>query len=720
MAHLRPIYRLLAAMSFVACAGIYVGNTWSPSSYALALQAFDVPKASQGLVFGAPRPIRSDEWAVVTPLTQATVNNGFQRYNHTSFYDEDLRSTYSMPILDWGFAFKPTFWLFPLVNPAYAFSLHWFLLIALFMGGYSLLGRAIGLPQAEALLVASLLYFSAYAQRWWTTFGPLLALFPWVVLAATTKKLPIAWRAALFYYTAVAWMISSFYPPLIVSLALTGAALAIGGNLLASRKADYLWLGVAGALAAATVVIYLQDYLVATAATVYPGQRRSQGGNSPFELFISQFLPTSQSQAHESLIDNNICEISVVGTFYLLAVLFFLEYRRLETQSKRFLLVIGATLAAMWAWMYWPSPIPTWLGAPLLWHYVPPARMAFATGVVATFGAVWAGYRAGLQLTLRRTLGFCGTVVGACYYYKVQKHGFTWAQCYKDIIIVVPVVLMYGLRKKLDLRQTNLGLGAASVVVAVLTYAFYNPVQSTWPIFNRPATHRTHLLDEVSASSVDGTVYVEGFPAGLLNGYGYRSVNHVLPTPQLQTFHRLFPQMNADQFQHVFNRYAQVNVTSTVTEPMTPQADMVLLPPPNVCKMKRTAEVGFTKVMPRGEQGHIDSIEVGKGKVTVVGWAPWAGKAAGQKLSVVVNKAVKQIKVDSVMRTDVATAFDDWSLNCSGFRIEMSVAGLTQADRNTLQICVMGYDKESKVYSVTNDVSDMQNCKLQPRQAERT
>ena len=98
----------------------YVSNTWTPSSYGGPIKYFGV--SDRGIVAGTPRGHRSDEWGVATPLTQATVNNDFQRFNQTSIYKEDLRSVFSMPIYDWGMIFKPNMWGYLAFPPAYAFS----------------------------------------------------------------------------------------------------------------------------------------------------------------------------------------------------------------------------------------------------------------------------------------------------------------------------------------------------------------------------------------------------------------------------------------------------------------------------------------------------------------------------------------------------------------------------------------------------------------------
>src|ERR1700693_1236818 len=101
--------RLMVALviSLLVAGVVYIGNAWSPSSYAIVLRT--VAADDDGLVAGQPRPIRSDEWAVLTPFTQVAVLNGFQRFHASAIGTEDLRMVYSLPIFDWGIIFKPAF-----------------------------------------------------------------------------------------------------------------------------------------------------------------------------------------------------------------------------------------------------------------------------------------------------------------------------------------------------------------------------------------------------------------------------------------------------------------------------------------------------------------------------------------------------------------------------------------------------------------------------------
>jgi hypothetical protein len=97
---------------------------------AIAFQRMGVGKP--GLYLGHARFLRTDEWAMWTPYIQATVNNGFHRFNLTSIYGEDLRNFNIVPLWDWGLIFKPEMWSFFVLDPAWAFSIFHVSLMAAF------------------------------------------------------------------------------------------------------------------------------------------------------------------------------------------------------------------------------------------------------------------------------------------------------------------------------------------------------------------------------------------------------------------------------------------------------------------------------------------------------------------------------------------------------------------------------------------------------------
>jgi hypothetical protein len=158
--------RALRSAPFEVCVIVlfvaYVAFHLSPSSYALALDQLGEDTSP---IVGTPRSIRTDEWAVMTPLFEAAVANNFQEINQTSFYDESLRNFIGLPLLNWGIVFKPLVWGFLILPPALAYSIYWAANAALMLVGWSLLLRTFGFSRSSAAFASVILYFSGSCSR---------------------------------------------------------------------------------------------------------------------------------------------------------------------------------------------------------------------------------------------------------------------------------------------------------------------------------------------------------------------------------------------------------------------------------------------------------------------------------------------------------------------------------------------------------------------------
>src|ERR1035437_2953901 len=106
---------------------LYVLLALTPSHYAMRLKYLG---ADMHPLLGSARPIRSDEWIVMTPLFQTAVRGGFSTTNMISPYHETPKGFFALPIWDWSLLFKPQLWGFWLLPPAYAYSLYFAMLWA--------------------------------------------------------------------------------------------------------------------------------------------------------------------------------------------------------------------------------------------------------------------------------------------------------------------------------------------------------------------------------------------------------------------------------------------------------------------------------------------------------------------------------------------------------------------------------------------------------------
>jgi hypothetical protein len=569
-------FRSLFVGALVILGAIYVSQTWSPSSYGLVLQQLEAKNT--GLVVGEPKPVRADEWAVITSLTAASVNNHFERYNKTSPYNDDLRIAFGIPIDDWGYFFKPTMLLYKLVNPAYAFSFHYFAVFALFIAGYTVLFMVTGATRTQAVLLAFCAYFTGYSQFWWTDKGVLFALYG-AAMAALFLRVPKWTRLLLFYWLLTGMMIEMFYPPYIVSLAFVSMAFVLAYGREWLRPVPLASLVLSAGAAAATTVLYLKDYLLATTKTLYPGGRSVMGGGVGMRQLASQLFPfsTFDGKFHELLPNSNICESGTFGVFFVLIALCFANYRNVTAAFKdrdftRRTLILGVALLMMLAWEL--LPIPATVGRFLLWNSVQPSRMQYAQGVLLLFFVVNMVSRIGLTVSPTRIVTFVAVVVFGWMMLKAASEVPFWENTI-DMLIIPFAIVAYLIARhtKIDPAVPML---AASVLTAGLVIGRFNPLQQAWPIFNREDT-RVMAKMRAAVDPKTGYLVQQFLPESVQNGLGFKSIAYTTAVPQWHFWNQFRDKVDAQTFETSFNRYSNIWVTN-VSKPTNPSPDAVIVP----------------------------------------------------------------------------------------------------------------------------------------------
>ena len=221
-----------------------------------------------------------------------------------------------------------------------------------------------------------------------------------------------------------------------------------------------------------------------------------------------------------------------------------------------------------------------------------------------------------------------------------------------------------------------------------MTFGPYNPIQSARPLFDRPQTAVTKALRQIQAAHPKNWLAVPGFPGAILNGYGYRSVSHVAITPQLDFFRDLFPNLPAEKFNFLFNRYAHVQIAA-IDAPVSPQRDVVKiplaqvappLPAPTLTIAGRAAE---TK-----EGGFMHATENSGARLKLSGWGLFDGLAPNRRIILVSPAAITKATVSTQIRPDVANALSDPRLLFAGFKLEIDFADKTMA----APVCVITED----------------------------
>ena len=667
------------AASVIFLAIIYVAMAWSPSSYGLALTMLGAP--GEGLVAGQPQPIRSDEWIVWTPYLQTAVNNGFERFNEHSPYHEDLRNFNGLPLLDWALPFKPQFWPFFFADPAYAFSFSHAIFIALFLIGYSKLIRVLGFYSGWAAAGSILLFFTSYSQFWWTTTGPLLAVFPWLLLVVLAQRLASWMKALALIYLVPFWLLAHAYPPIILSLAFSGVILLVALRPEALRPSNLLPCAAGAAVGLALSYAYLAEPFAIMAQTVYPGQRISHGGIVPPAMWLAQFFPFLVTWPWASLIVHNLAEASTGGSFLTVLVAIFIDHRILwqrfsasDPEARRLrgsvlLLLVGFLLMSAWMTL----PIPPGVGQIFLWHKIQPNRLVFAAGILLLLLGLIVMQAAPMRLSRMRIAIAMGITVGAWLASKAGIAGKPWAlRGLIDLVPLVPLAALALWKARLSAGSAATALVASAAFINAAGFGWFNPIQSAQPIFHRPQTAVTATLDHAAAAHSKGWLVAGGFPGALLSGWGYQTIAHVLIAPQVDFFRPFFPELDSQTLDTLFNRYAHVQLHN-IPEPTLLRADVVKLPmhaflSDGVSKLAATAAPSLTGRFPTG--GHIDSIVTGE-RTIVVGWGFLDGISPDNTLHIRAPFPVKITSVKPLPRPDVSKALGDQRLSLSGFILEL-------------------------------------------------
>jgi hypothetical protein len=274
-------------------------------------------------------------------------------------------------------------------------------------------------------------------------------------------------------------------------------------------------------------------------------------------------LPTSHVDRHVSLIPApNICEVSTVGSIYVLAVLFFVPWKRVVVESTgddwwRWLW-LGLGLAATQAWM--SLPVPSWMGYPLLWHLVQPGRMVLAGGIMLLTVAFLIAQKWPPRFSVFSCLSFGLTLVLAWALFK-RPLGIGFDAAFRDWIYIAPVVLaaaLVALGLLSTARANSLLIGSAALLAAI-SFGTFNPIQKTTAIF---ATHQTTVTAEFDRRlRLEGRGFLlvpwgtsffahSGLP---LIALGYPSIAYSTFDPALEMWRKLFPDIPADEFNRVFN-----------------------------------------------------------------------------------------------------------------------------------------------------------------------
>ncbi len=688
--------RHLLVIAAVLLAAIFVGNAWTPSNYSLALDRLGI--GDQGPDWGTARPIRSDEWIVLTPYFQIAVNNQFERFNSSSPYNEDLRGVWALPLRDWALVFRPQMWAFFVVDPAYAYSFYFLVLTLSFLVGYGLLFRSLGIERRFAVVISLALFFSQFTQVWWSSNAGALALAPWPVVAFLSRRRWLV-KLPLLAYTLAMWPLGQLYPPFMLAAGFAFAAMVLACRRDALRPGNLVVAAVSIVIATAVTLLYYADLFRVMQQTAYPGSRSMRGGVMAAEMvlpLLAQVLPyvsTIQFRPISGTPLLNECEVGVIGSFLPLLAAVFTDQRALLARVRRqwkAASVLSVALAMTIAWVM--LPIPAQVGRILLWDQLAPPRMVLASGLLLTAIVGVLAFTVPWRITALRCLIFALPVLGSWWIVKAGRADGGLLDSWFDWVVLVPLAVLYSCRRRLTAASVPLALGLSAVLASVVTFGTFNPLQSAHSIFHPPETPQLRALREQAARDPNGWVAVEGHYGALLNGLGVAAVNHVLVAPQTEFFRKRFSDVPASRLSFTLNRYAHLNLTTEVDEPRLIQSDAVSLPiaafGQPVSWQTDSDHPASARTAGVADRYGVVYREDGSARVNVSGKAQWLGLDPAATLQVTVGKgaSVAEVTALGVFNYETALAAGDPATDLSRFALSVRYQRAPQPREADLQL----------------------------------
>ncbi len=549
-----------------------------------------------GTLLGAARPIRSDEWAVSTPMMLSQYRNAagaFPYYSDTvRGAATDMFMVYGQPVRDIAMIFKPFYWGYLFLPAGMGLAFFWYgRWIALFLVSFEMGMLLSGGDKRLAVSGAFLVAFAPVVQ-WWFAINGLVEMMVFGQLSVlllrrymTDTRTWVRGICASVIAVCAGGFILILYPAWQFPMAYVILGLGIWVILENYRgfkmsKGDILCLAAVLAVFAG-IMLHVWNNSKETVElvlnTAYPGKRLDTGGGIGLEFF------NYASNIWYALLGEgtgaNACESAQFIDFFPLCYIIPL-YVAVKKRDK----LIGILLCVDVFLLIWCiAGFPAMLAKVTLMSYSTAPRAFVILGFVNILMLI-RGVSL-LEWSCPAAVGGALAVIGG---YAVVKIGSLinedfYPEAGYYIFTVVLWILMFYLLIRYHDNRCRKFFGVLCMGVMILAGALVNPVRRG--VDNIYDTELVQTIEEVHGQEPEALWAVEGLGFPCINigiMAGAPTVNSTNVYPNLKRWEALDPDgVNAK----IYNRYAHIAVS--LKESGEPE---FLLNQPDVFTVSLTAE----------------------------------------------------------------------------------------------------------------------------------
>lgn len=533
----------------------------------------NIPVEDGQPILGQNRAIRSDEWAVTTPLilTQGSSINDFGVVNHTIMARDSQVILYpKYPVKDISILSSPNQIPYLFLPIEAAFSASWNLIwFALFFATFEFLRILTG-DKRIVSLVGAVFITLAPAVQWWEAWNLIAYGEIAIILFYRFIHSNTLWKKVL-YSVLIGWMgscyIMTMYPAWMVPFGYFFLAVVIW--LIVSNKdklkiKDFLLLipiaiiVIAGIIAPA--FIQGSDIYNLITNTVYPGARLStgnpEGWKGMFDMFTNLASPYGAA--------DNACEMSQFISFFpipivLAGIVSFKNYKKMKNDLLLNLLLVVAVFLSIWNFVVLPEFLVKI--TMLSMSTVPRSNIVLGFINCIILLILVSKYQE-KQVSTKNILIRCGiAIVYVAFGLFLVQTRYPVFMSFKIIslsaILFLPVTALFIIGDKRFQKYLLAGLLILSIIGGIAVHPWNKGLSS---IYEKPISKEIQELVKKDETAIFMVVDSSFYHANYICTNGAKVINTTNFYPNFDFWKKLDP--NGEK-ENIYNRYAHIAINIT-------------------------------------------------------------------------------------------------------------------------------------------------------------
>lgn len=329
----------------------------------------DGDPVTEPVIAGKDRLIRSDEWALFTPMAMSQYSNDFGIESDIMRGTEtDMYMVYGQCVKDWSIVFRPFQAGYLFLSPARGLSFYWCSkLIALFLVSFGFGMLLTGKRRYLSLAYAFMITFAPVVQWWFSinAFPDMLVYGQGLVLCLEgyldTDRYPhrciyaagMAWLSCCYLLVMYpAWQVPFFYVFLMIGIALIKDR---APDTYFKISKDVPILAITILLTAGSMLLIISrswEAISLVMDSAYPGSRMETGGAGAALLF--RYAANPAFPHTDANIPGNVCEMANFYDLFPLGVLVTIPLLRKRKDRMLFAIIIATLFLGTYVMIGFP------------------------------------------------------------------------------------------------------------------------------------------------------------------------------------------------------------------------------------------------------------------------------------------------------------------------------------------------------------------------------